>query len=81
MSNLDFEKNPLNRPAFWHQLHPERPAEYRTWVEWHKVHTELEQKLAQRLRVYTGPAPQETPPDGGQSGAGRGDIILQRRAA
>lgn len=80
MSNLDFEKNPLNRPGFKMSLMGE-PEKYRTWVEWQAIHTRLEQALAARLRVYTGPAPQGLPPDGGQSGAGRGDIILQRRAA
>ncbi len=55
MSTLDFEKNPLNRPAFTHDVWDDGDARTMTWAEWHEMFTRLEQALAQRLRVYTGP--------------------------
>lgn len=78
MSNLDFEKNPLNRPAFRHDLIEGETPVLRTWPEWQEIHTRLEQALAQRLRVYMGPSdtPRGTPPDGGQRRDGQVDIVL-----
>lgn len=71
MSNLDFEPDPRKRPDITHEIWPGAGAVTMTWYQWHAIMSALEQKLAKALRVYSGPATQDEPPEGGTPAAAR----------
>lgn len=75
MSNLEFEPDPRKRAPITHEIWPGAGAMTLTWVHWHAIMRDLEQKLSRNLRVYPGPSTDDdVPPEGGTP-------VLMRMAA